>query len=170
MASKDTHYKVYLAAYKGDCHGYGRMQGPDGGAREADPEHHAIYVETVPGGDEDPNNRGSGCLFHSVGGTIWGMDFERKDTIDPRLTSRGKRMTPMGWVSHGKFRDEFEAVCRRVPLPHSQRTLANRKIYPNIPLRHCQHWALDAIHALCVAEVLEPLTPSDSRAPLNRVN
>lgn len=155
MPSKDTHYKVYLAAYLGGNPGT---------------DHHAIYVESVPGEDEDPNDMGSGCLFHSVGSTLFGMSFERKEpTKDPRLASTGKRITPIGWVSHDKFRDEFEAVCRRVPLPHRQYTLAGQ-IYRNIPIRHCQHWALNAIHALCVASVLEPLTSSDSLATLERID
>ena len=155
MPSHDTHYKVYWATYEG--------------AKNTD--HHALYVDSMPNQDGDPRSPSSGWLFHATGSTIIGMTFEYKQAQhNPIFSLAGKSMTPIGWVSHGKFDgEELKAVCRRIPLPHKQFTLSSRT-FPNIPIRHCQHWAFDAIHALCAAGVLEPLTSSDDKTTLYRIH
>jgi hypothetical protein len=148
-ASDNTHYKVYLVAYEG--------------LQEFD--HHAIYVDSEPNLQLGPTGKSSGHVFHVQGSILEGMDFEVKKVVrhDLLFLTLGKSMLPVGWVLHENFVERIEKVCQNIPPPHSQLTLRSRPIYPNIPIRHCQHWAADAMHALCVAEVLEPLGPSDDQ-------
>ncbi|KAK4153044.1 hypothetical protein C8A00DRAFT_15708 [Chaetomidium leptoderma] len=153
MASDNTHYRVYLATYLG--------------VRE-NPNHHAIYVESEPNLDQGSEDISSGHLFHVKGSTLDGMQFELKRAQrNPLFSFLGKSIQPVGWVSHDNFRERIERVCQRIPPPHKQFTLSGQ-MFPNVPPRDCHHWALDAIHALCAAGVLEPLGESDDRATLIR--
>lgn len=149
MASHNTHYKVYLGAYEG-------IQG----------DHHVVYVDSEPNLERGPTGGSMGHIFHVQGNILNGMHFERRQVKhNPLFSPLGISMLPLGWILHDNFLQRTEEVCQRIPPPHKQYTLG-KPIYPNISIRHCQHWASDAVHALCAAGVLEPLALSDDRATL----
>ncbi|KAK4034988.1 hypothetical protein C8A01DRAFT_18299 [Parachaetomium inaequale] len=145
MASEQTHYRVFLGFYLG-------LRG----------DHHGIYVETdVNTNPVEPSQQNRGQLFHSRGSLQTGMHLEVKPVICPLFSVSGKAVQQLGWVSRDNFRERIEEVCRGVPQPKKQFQL-NKRLFPDEPLRHCQHWASDAVEALFHAGVLEPLGPSDN--------
>lgn len=144
MASELTHYRVYLAAYLGN------------------PEHHAIYVNS--GTNCRPN---FGYIFHVAGSLQLGMNFETKRCIHPFRSHAGESMRQVGWVSQEDFLKRIEDVCLGITPPKKQ-FHGPRRLFPQEPVRHCQHWAAEAIDALLSSGVLEPLRPNDNGDTIRR--
>ncbi|KAH6853140.1 hypothetical protein B0I37DRAFT_898 [Chaetomium sp. MPI-CAGE-AT-0009] len=135
--SEKTHYRVYLVTYI-----------------SIGLSHHAICVET------GPENRSSwGNLFQVNGNLYEGMVHEFKTCQHPFDSLRGYTMKHIGWVLRQESR--VEEVCRRIPAPKKQWDDELKRINPNVPVRHCQHWVVDAITALGDSGVLQPRSSSD---------
>lgn len=140
MASDKGRYRVYLAGYLGNH----------------DSQHHAIYVDT-----DIVQGKRWGWLFHVTGNLLSGMTFEEKYAIYPLLSASGESIQQLGWISYNKFPEGIREVCEGIPPPKSQYTLASKRLFPNEPIRHCQHWVREAMDALFVAGVVEPLGPEE---------
>ncbi|KAH8907471.1 hypothetical protein BR93DRAFT_967375 [Coniochaeta sp. PMI_546] len=141
MASTLTHYPVYLTTYWSP--------------RD---DHHAIYVDT--------NTESGGYLFHVEGSLQTGMAFVAKKACHPFISATGEPVRHIGWVSHHKFVD-IGRVCETVPPPCKQYELSKRLV-PRHAIRHCQHWAGEAIDALRKQAILEPLGPGDDAEVIMR--
>ncbi|OIW34631.1 hypothetical protein CONLIGDRAFT_688526 [Coniochaeta ligniaria NRRL 30616] len=138
MASTLTHYPAYLATYLGH--------------RD---DHHAVYVET--GIDK------GGHLFHVTGDIRIGMVFWQPHPFD---TTAGLSVQHIGWISHDKL-VEIRVVCETIPPPPRQYE-GPKRLVPRHAIRHCQHWAADAIAALRERAILQPLGPGDDAAVVKR--
>jgi hypothetical protein len=103
-----------------------------------------------------------GWLFHVEGNLLSGMAFEEKRDNYPFVSATGETIQQIGWISHEDFPQRIREVCEGIPPPKKQYNLRSSRLFPNEPIRHCQHWAREAIDAL-LAEVLEPLGPDDDR-------
>ncbi|KAH6634446.1 hypothetical protein B0J18DRAFT_19961 [Chaetomium sp. MPI-SDFR-AT-0129] len=144
MVSQDTHYKVFLAEY---------CRIPE--------NHHAIYIDSHP---SDPVSR-HGQIFHVIGSLQTGLKFETRTVVFPFDTPGGESIQHIGWILKGDQTAEecfrrVEAVCLTIPPPKKQYNLMKR-LYPDEPIRHCQHWIQEAKEALFAANILEPLNPDD---------
>lgn len=145
MASVLTHYPVSLAAYLG-----------------ARGDHHAIYVHLNKGSKEGLK----GYLFHVIGSLQSGMALEVREEPHPFDTPTGDSVQQVGWVSHDMFVD-IERICKTIPPPEKQ-WLGAKLLVRKTEIRHCQHWAAEAIDALRKEGILEPLGPSDNGAIIMR--
>jgi hypothetical protein len=140
MASEQTHHRVLLASYLGS------------------PNHHGIYVESETA---TTTNERWGRLFHVIGSLQSGMAFEVKRAIYPLESPSGESVRHVGWVAHDNFIQRIEGVCANIPPPNKQFDFM-RRLFPNEPLRHCQHWVAEVVRALIDSGVLEPLGPLDN--------
>jgi len=109
------------------------------------PNHIAIFVEN--------GSNGSGTLYHVVGTIPQGMTFEKKNrTPDQSATYVKGSKRLIGHVKSDQM-DQFEIVCRLIPVPGAQMTLGGKLKDPSKPLRRCGDWVNEAISKL-IAEGL----------------
>jgi hypothetical protein len=127
-----------------------------------DLSHHAICVET------NPEKRSSdwGRLFQVNGNLYEGMYHEFKTCQHPFHSQTGHTMQHIGWVRRQGSR--LEEVCGRIPAPKRQWNDKLKRINPDEPVRHCQHWVVDAVTALGDSGVLQPRTADDDGSVMVR--
>ncbi len=131
-------YRVYLGRYLGN----GKL------------DHHAIYVETDQAGQE-------GMLYDVTGTVLRGMEYRSRRGVDPRLSATGLSRQHVGWITKENYL-RMESVFQNIPPPTAQLALNGSRLDRSKPLRHCQHWATEAIDALKAEELLDPLGPTDN--------
>ncbi|KAK5652948.1 hypothetical protein OQA88_9427 [Cercophora sp. LCS_1] len=142
-----THYPVVLATY------ISLQRGPEA-------EHHAIFIAVSGDGKR-------GTLFHVIGSLQQGMKYEaRRDCPDPAVSVEIREVHHIGWVRRGTV-DEVDRVCQTVAPPEKQFSLA-RRLNPDRPIRHCQHWVAEVIAALRTEGILEEGEAPVKTAPTDR--
>ena len=134
MSTLQTSYIIYLVCFSNMKTG-----------------HHTIYI--------DIEKDARGHKFHVVGSLQQGMAFETMETRHPFFDPVWEWMKPVGRVSQEKFA-KFEEAYRAVPALAKQYDLV-KLLVPKDQIRHCQHWAAEAIEALQHDRILEPLGPAD---------
>lgn len=140
-----THYRVYRVTYM-----------------STDLSHHAICVEINP---EKPSSDW-GRLFQVNGNLYEGMYHEFKTCKHPFHSLTGHTMQHIGWVWRQGSR--LEEVCGRIPAPPKQWDDKLKRINPDKPVRHCQHWVVDAVTALSDSSVLQLRTADDDGSVMVR--
>lgn len=80
------------------------------------------------------------------------MVYEAKTTEEPEKSPVLVEKKRIGTVSKDDY-PRFIAVCQSIPVPKKQFEGA-RQLYPKEPLRQCQGWAKEAIHALVEQKVV----------------
>ncbi|KAH6651363.1 hypothetical protein F5144DRAFT_598755 [Chaetomium tenue] len=146
VPSEHTHDRVYLVTYM-----------------TTDLPHHAICVETNP---ENPSTDW-GRLFQVNGNLYEGMYHEFKPCQHPFRSLTGHTMKHIGWVRRGGGA-RVDEVCGLVPAPAKQWDDRLKRIDPDAPVRHCQHWVVDAVAALGESGVLQPRRAWDDGSVLVR--
>ncbi|KAK3938134.1 hypothetical protein QBC46DRAFT_441455 [Diplogelasinospora grovesii] len=141
MASKVTHYPVYLAVFD----------------RRQHLKHRGIYV-----GTEDEKDKEKGYLYHTVGSMGSGFTFEVKQVKHPAYDRKFISVQQIGWIVKAKL-EEIKTVCETIPPPPKQWD-GKKRLVPRRRLRHPQHWTADALEALRQKGIVEDLGPSDDRS------
>lgn len=109
-------------------------------------DHHALFVETHEAGPQ------TGHVYNVQGDIQNGMVYEAKTTEEPEKSPVLVEKKRIGTVSKDDY-PRFIAVCQSIPVPKKQFEGA-RQLYPKEPLRQCQGWAKEAIHALVEQKVV----------------
>ncbi|GLA48275.1 hypothetical protein AnigIFM63604_003420 [Aspergillus niger] len=119
------------------------------------PNHVAIYIETEPNADE---KKRAGKLFHVVGSILMGMNFEKRSSKDPQLSTTYVPHTKkkIGTIAKGDL-EKFETeCCNAVAPPGSQVTLRGKPKDPSKPLYRCNHWLDDVTKLALQKGILKP--------------
>lgn len=144
MASRLTHHPVYLCSY----------------VSPGLYNHHTIFIVT----DDDSNSRPKrGHRLHVIGNLQQGMEISiERDRPPPFGTPAAVGwVRHEGWIRHKDLERAVE-ICSGVPAPAKQFDGPRRLGQKGVPLRHCQHWAAEALDAMRAEGVLAPLRESDS--------
>ena len=110
-------------------------------------DHHAIFVETS-------KEYKSGRIYHvrsmhPIGPLLVNMEFETKETPDPRRSPKYTGQMAIGYVAREHL-GVFETICRSNRPPGPGREFSGES------LRHCQHWAAETVGMLVEAGVVVP--------------